>query len=93
MILKYTVCVNAFLKIIFVGNKAYGELIPFRSSRESAGANTSGKYGFQVHWALCTIIDSLCSKKEYAVLVEHHEDVVIANSLEAKLLLNLSFIK
>lgn len=53
------------------------------AQRESAGANTSGKYGFQVHWALCTIIDKHAQKKEYAVLVEHHEDVVIANSLEA----------
>ena len=53
------------------------------AQRESAGASTSGKYGFQVHWALCAIIDKHKQKKEYAVFVEHHEDVVIANSLEA----------
>ncbi|PSU71340.1 DUF4297 domain-containing protein [Photobacterium phosphoreum] len=52
------------------------------AQRESAGASTSGKYGFQVHWALCAIIDKHSQKKEYAVFVEHHEDVVIANSLE-----------
>lgn len=53
------------------------------AQRESAGASTSGKYGFQVHWALCAIIDKHKQKKEYAVFVEYHEDVVIANSLEA----------
>ncbi|MGI2126083.1 DUF4297 domain-containing protein [Shewanella oncorhynchi] len=54
------------------------------AQRESAGASTSGKYGFQVHWALCAIIDKHKQKKEYAVFVEHHEDVVIANSLESE---------
>lgn len=53
------------------------------AQRESAGASTSGKYGFQVHWALCAIIDKHKRKEEYAVFIEHHEDVVIANSLEA----------
>lgn len=52
--------------------------------REFAGASTFGKYNFQFHWALCEIIEKHKSKKEYALLIEHHEDVVIADSLDAK---------
>ncbi|OOE39480.1 hypothetical protein BZG00_09810 [Salinivibrio kushneri] len=53
------------------------------AQRESAGASTFGKYNFQFHWALCEIIEKHKSKKEYALLIEHHEDVVIADSLDA----------
>ncbi|MGR5330829.1 DUF4297 domain-containing protein [Photobacterium damselae] len=53
------------------------------AQRESAGASTFGKYNFQFHWALCEIIKKHRDKKEYALLIEHHEDVVIADSLDA----------
>ncbi len=55
------------------------------AQRESAGASTFGKYNFQFHWALCEIIKKHEQKKEYALLVEYHEDVVIANSLNPDL--------
>jgi len=51
--------------------------------RESAGASTTGKYSYQYHWALCEIIDKHKQQQDYAVLIEYHEDVVIADSLEA----------
>jgi hypothetical protein len=54
------------------------------AQRESAGASTFGKYNFQFHWALCEIIEKHNSQKEYALLIEHHEDVVIADSLDAE---------
>ncbi|MFB9133612.1 dsDNA nuclease domain-containing protein [Vibrio olivae] len=54
------------------------------TQRESAGASTFGKYNFQFHWALCEIIEKHKNKKEYALLIEHHEDVVIADSLDAE---------
>lgn len=53
------------------------------AQRESAGASTFGKYNFQFHWALCEIIEKHKQKKEYALLIEHHEDVVIADGLDA----------
>lgn len=55
------------------------------AQRESAGANTFGKYNFQFHWALCEIIKKHEQKKEYAVLIEYHEDVVIADTLNSDL--------
>ncbi|SEQ27891.1 protein of unknown function [Amphritea atlantica] len=53
------------------------------AQRESAGASTFGKYNFQFHWALCEIIKKHEQQKEYAILIEHHENVVIADALEA----------
>jgi hypothetical protein len=53
------------------------------AQRESAGASTFGKYNFQFHWALCEIIRKHEQQKEYAILIEHHEDVVITDALEA----------
>lgn len=51
------------------------------AQRESAGATTFGKYNFQYHWALCRIIEKHKSNSDYALLIEYHEDVVIADSL------------
>ncbi|WP_447527893.1 DUF4297 domain-containing protein [Vreelandella sp. TE19] len=53
------------------------------AQRESAGASTFGKYNFQFHWALCEVIKKHEQQKEYAILIEYHEDVVISNALEA----------
>ena len=53
------------------------------AQREFAGASTFGKYNFQFHWALCEVIEKHMNKQEYALLIEYHEDVVIADSLDA----------
>lgn len=51
------------------------------AQRETSGATTFGKYNFQYHWALCRIIEKHKSNAGYALLIEYHEDVVIADSL------------
>ena len=51
------------------------------AQRETSGATTFGKYNFQYHWALCRIIEKHKSNADYALLIEYHEDVVIADSL------------
>ncbi|WP_303905025.1 DUF4297 domain-containing protein [Thiohalomonas denitrificans] len=51
--------------------------------RERSGASTFGKYEYQYHWALCRIIDEQRNAREYALFMELHEDVVLADSLEA----------
>jgi hypothetical protein len=50
--------------------------------RETSGASTFGKYEFQFHWALCKIIEKHKKSEDYALLIEYHEDVVIADSLD-----------
>lgn len=56
----------------------------FDEQREKAGSQTIGKYLFQYHWALYKIISDHSEKKEYAVFIELHEDVVISNSLDSE---------
>ncbi|HFT2065983.1 TPA: DUF4297 domain-containing protein [Enterobacter hormaechei] len=51
------------------------------AQRETSGATTFGKYNFQYHWALCRVIEKHKSNADYALLIEYHEDVVIADSL------------
>jgi hypothetical protein len=60
------------------------ENILAEAQRESAGASTFGKYNFQYHWALCKVIEKHKSNEEYALLIEYHEDVIIANSLSGQ---------
>lgn len=55
----------------------------FDSQREKAGPQTNDKYRYQYHWALYKVLSEYHSKKEYAVFVELHEDVVICDSLDA----------
>ncbi len=56
---------------------------PFiHSSKEKAGAQTFGKYMYQYHWALYRIFKEHEVGKEYAVFIELHEDIVLADSLE-----------
>lgn len=53
------------------------------AQREKAGPETYKKYGYQYHWALYRVLSNHESLREYAVFVELHEDVVVADSLSA----------
>lgn len=53
--------------------------------REKSGGRTLGKYDYQYHWAFCRILSEFEAGNEYALFMELHEDVVIANSLDATL--------
>ncbi len=50
--------------------------------REKAGSETFEKYDYQYHWAFCRLITEHKKGNEYAVFIEEHEDVVVANSLD-----------
>jgi len=54
------------------------------SQRETSGSTTFSKYEYQYHWALCRVIDEQREAKEYALFMEFHEDVVLANSLDCE---------
>lgn len=51
--------------------------------REKAGPETYKKYAYQYHWALYRVLNDHENLREYAVFVELHEDVVVADSLNA----------
>jgi hypothetical protein len=49
--------------------------------REKSGAQTFQKYSYQYHWALYRLVTEHKANREYAVFIEFHEDVIIADSL------------
>ena len=54
----------------------------FEGQREKSGSKTFDKYSYQYNWALFRVISIHEEQKEYAVIIELHEDVVVSNSLE-----------
>lgn len=50
--------------------------------REKSGSDTHRKYNYQYHWALCRMLDEHKNGHNYAVFVEEHEDVTLADSLD-----------
>lgn len=51
--------------------------------REIKGAETHGKYLYQYNWALYKAFQKQEKLEEYAIFVEFHEDVIIADSLNS----------
>ncbi len=49
--------------------------------REKSGSDTFRKYNYQYHWAFCRMLDEHENGREFAIFVEEHEDVTIADSL------------
>jgi hypothetical protein len=45
--------------------------------RERSGAETAGRYDFQVNWALCELLARHKEGNNYCVILEYHDDVVI----------------
>ncbi len=50
--------------------------------REKSGSDTFRKYNFQYHWAFCRMLDEHENGNEFALFIEEHEDVTIANSID-----------
>lgn len=54
----------------------------FAPQKDKAGGWTFDKYDYQYHWALYEVLSKHKERKEYAVFIEYHEDVIIADSLD-----------
>ena len=54
----------------------------FAPQKDKAGGWTFDKYDYQYHWALYEVLSRHKERKEYAVFMEYHEDVIIADSLD-----------
>lgn len=48
--------------------------------RESSGASSSNRFDYQKNWAFCELIDLQLSGKDYLMVFEHHEDIVVLDS-------------
>lgn len=64
--------------------KIYGPLNPLAAEpkREKTGSNTYRKYNYQYHWAFCRLLEAHADGQDYALFMEEHEDVTLANSLD-----------
>lgn len=52
------------------------------SQRESAGSDSYDRFEYQYHWALCQAFSAYCKTNDFAVFMEYHEDIIIADSLD-----------
>lgn len=50
--------------------------------REKSGGSTFRKFNYQYHWALCRLLEEHAAGNDYALFVEEHEDVTLANSTD-----------
>jgi len=48
--------------------------------RESAGPRSSNRFDYQKNWSLCELLSLHASNKDYLMIFEHHEDVVVFDS-------------
>jgi Txe/YoeB family toxin of Txe-Axe toxin-antitoxin module len=65
-------------------NKSTVNPLGLEPKREKSGSDTFRKYNFQYHWAFCRMLDELENGKEFALFIEEHEDVTVADSLDAE---------
>lgn len=56
----------------------------FSPQREKSGPQTYSKYQYQYNWGLSKVLREHSARKEYAVFVELHEDVVTVDSFNSK---------
>ncbi|QQK64374.1 DUF4297 domain-containing protein [Cobetia sp. cqz5-12] len=52
--------------------------------KEKSGSQTFSKYNYQYHWAFCRALREYEQNNEFALFIEEHEDVVLANSLNVE---------
>ena len=71
-------------KLINSGAEVTDNYLAQDAQRETSGSNTFRKYNYQYHWALCRILEAHENEGEYALFIEYHEDVVLADSLDSK---------
>ncbi|MEZ2746034.1 DUF4297 domain-containing protein [Halopseudomonas bauzanensis] len=65
-------------------SKNHANPLGLDAKREKAGSETFRKYNYQYHWAFCRMLDEHSEGNEYAIFVEEHEDVTLANSLDGE---------
>ncbi|MEM5503742.1 DUF4297 domain-containing protein [Shewanella frigidimarina] len=67
-----------------INNKSTVNPLGLEPKREKSGSDTFRKYNFQYHWAFCRMLDELEHGREFALFIEEHEDVTLADSLDSE---------
>jgi hypothetical protein len=48
--------------------------------RENAGGRTANRYSYQQVWAFNHILDLMLEDKDFMLIMEFHDDVIVVNS-------------
>lgn len=56
------------------------ELITQKKPRENSGARSSNRFDFQQDWVICKLLELHRSSKDFLILLDYHEDVVVIDS-------------
>lgn len=51
-----------------------------KKPRETAGARSANRFDYQKNWSFCELLTLHSNSKDYIMVFEHHEDVVVFNS-------------
>ena len=51
-----------------------------KKPRETSGASSANRFSYQVNWAFLKLIELHKAGQEYLIVLDYHDDVVIANS-------------
>ena len=64
-----------------------------KKPRDASGARSANRFSFQVHWALCKMLELHGGGHEYLLVLDLHEDVVVLNSEHAPTRIDFNQIK
>lgn len=51
--------------------------------RETSGSKISNRYAFQKNWAICKLIELHNNHRDYLIIFDYHDDVVVLNSAKS----------
>ena len=51
-----------------------------KKPRETSGASSANRFSYQVNWALSKLIELHKQGKEYLIVLDFHDDVLVADS-------------
>jgi hypothetical protein len=57
-----------------------GEKITSHPPRERAGSLAANRFGYQLDWALCRLLELHAEGKDYVVVIDLHDDVLVLDS-------------
>ena len=55
----------------------FAEQLVSNLPRETSGSRASSRFDFQKNWVLCHLLELHLEKRDYLVLCDYHDDVVV----------------
>src|SRR4051812_13632329 len=68
------------LHVNLVQGMSFGQQIVAKPPRERAGSLAANRFGYQLDWALCRLLELHAEGKDYVVVIDLHDDVLVFDS-------------